>query len=96
MTEPAPRTVEYWAVSVLSSRTMWFNLANFLVAALSMGEVVVLIPSRYLPLQAAVVALINMWLRASTVRPVAFIPPGTTTAVEVKRIGPPPPATPTD
>ena len=94
MTEP--RTVQYFAISLFASRTFWFNLANLVVAALSMNEITTLIPPRYLPLQAAVVALVNMALRLGTVRPAAMIMPGSTTPVEVKRIGPPPPATPTD
>jgi len=88
--------VNYWAISVFSSRTMWFNAANFLVAALSMTEIVTLIPPRYLPLQAAVVALVNMWLRQVTVRPVAMIRPGETQPVQVARIDPPSPPTVTD
>ena len=96
MTDPAPRTVEYFAISLFSSRTFWFNAANFIVAALSMTEITTLIPPRFLPLQAAVVAVVNMGLRLATVRPAALIAPGTTTPVDVPRIGPPPPATPTD
>jgi len=84
-----PVTVKYWSISVLSSRTMWFNAANFLVAVLSLTEVVTLIPPRYMPVQAAVVAIGNMWLRTLTVRPTAFTLPGTTTAVAVPRLTPP-------
>jgi hypothetical protein len=83
--------VRYWAISVLSSRTVWFNAANFLVAALSLSEVVTLIPPRFLSLQAAIVALINVYLRTVTMRPVAFSAPGSVTPVEVQRLGPPPP-----
>lgn len=88
--------VTYWAVSAFSSRTMWWNAANFAVAALSMTEIVTLIPPRYLPLQAAVVALVNMWLRQATVRPVAWIKPGDTQPVQVVKIDPPPPKAVTD
>ena len=88
---PPTQTVTYWAVSVFSSRTMWFNAANLLLAALSLSEITTLIPPRYLSLQLAVVALINMWLRQATKRPVAFIAPGETTPVLVPRVGPPDP-----
>jgi hypothetical protein len=84
-------TVRYWAVSVFKSRTLWFNAASFFVAALSMTEVVTLIPARFLPLQAAATALVNLWLRMDTVRPVAMIGPSDTKAVEVPKVGPPPP-----
>jgi len=90
------KTVNYWAISIFSSRTAWFNAANLLLAVLQLNEVVTLIPPKYLPLQAAIVAVVNVWLRAVTVRPAAFIAPGTTSEVEVRRIGPPPPATVTD
>ena len=90
------RTVEYFAVSIFSSRTFWFNLANLVLAALSMTEVATLIPPKYLPVQAAVVATINMWLRLYTVRPAAVITPGTSVAVEVPKLAPPKPKPVTD
>lgn len=83
--------IHAWAISVLASRTMWWNAANFLIAALSMTEVVTLIPPRFLPLQAAVVALVNLWLRTTTTRPVAFIAPGTTAIVALPKLDPPAP-----
>jgi len=95
MTEPTPH-VAYWAVSVFSSRTMWFNMANLVLAALSLTEITTLIPPRFLPLQLAVVAMINLWLRTVTVRPVALIAPGTTQAVLVPKLGPPDPPAVTD
>jgi hypothetical protein len=76
---------------MFSSRTMWFNGANFLLAALSITEVATLIPPRFLSLQLAVVAMINLWLRTQTVRPVALILPGQTVPVPVPKVGPPPP-----
>jgi hypothetical protein len=88
---PPPATVEYWVISLFSSRTFWFNAANLVLAALSLTEVVTLIPVRFLSLQAAVVALINMWLRSITVRPAVLILPGQTVPVPVARVGPPPP-----
>jgi len=95
MSDPQP-TVTYWAVSVFSSRTMWFNAANLVLAALSLTEVATLIPPRFLPLQLAAVAFINMWLRQATVRPVALIAPGETKAVAVPKIDPPAPPGVTD
>ena len=89
-------TVHYSAISMFSSRTMWFNTANFIVAALSMTEVVTLIPQKYLPLQAIVVAVINIWLRTITVRPVALIAPGESKAVEVAKLAVPAAATAKD
>ena len=91
-----PETRTYWAVSMLSSRTFWFNTASLLLASLQLTEIVTLIPVKYLPLQAAVVAVINVWLRSITVRPALFIAPGTTAPVAVPKISPPPPATVTD
>src|SRR4026207_819593 len=76
---------------MFSSRTMWFNAANFVIAALSITEVATLIPSRFLSVQLAVVALINLWLRTVTVRPVALIPPGDTAPAPVARGGAAPP-----
>lgn len=96
MTQTPPPTVTYWAVSVFSSRTMWFNAANLLLAALSLTEVATLIPPRFLPLQLAAVALINMWLRQATVRPVALIKPGKTKPIAVAKIEPPAPPLVTD
>jgi len=91
-TTPPRQQVTYFAISILSSRTFWFNAANFLVAALSLTEVTTIIPQRFMSLQAMIVALINLWLRLSTVRPAAFIAPGTAAPTVVDRIGPPPPA----
>jgi len=85
--------VTYWAISILNSRTFWFNAANLLVASLSLSEVTAIVPVRFMPLQAAIVAVVNMWLRTRTVRPAALIAPGTTQATLVDRIGPPPPLT---
>jgi uncharacterized membrane protein len=82
-------TITAYARSVFNSRTMWFNVANFIVAALSMTEVLTIIPAKYLPMQMAIVALVNLWLRLNTVRPVALIAPGTTLPVQLPRLDPP-------
>src|SRR5678815_5025754 len=91
-----PQTVTYWAVSLFSSRTFWWNLANGLLAMLSLAEVNVLIPARFVPLQLAIVASVNVWMRTVTVRPVALIAPGTTQPVSVPKVGPPDPPVVTD
>jgi hypothetical protein len=88
--------VTYWAISLFSSRTFWWNAANGLLALLSLTEVTTLIPPRFLSLQLAIVATVNLYLRTVTVRPVALIAPGTTIPVEVAKIGPPPPPVVTD
>jgi len=88
--------VNYWAVSVFSSKTFWVNVASFLVAALSLTEVVSIIPPQHAPKVAAGLAILNIWLRTATVRPVAFISPGTTVSVAVPKIGPPAPPMATD
>jgi len=87
-----PPTVTYYAISLFSSRTFWWNLGNGILALLSLTEVTAIIPPRFLSLQLAVVAAVNCWLRTVTVRPAAFIAPGTTTPVAVPKVGPPPPA----
>jgi hypothetical protein len=90
---PPPPQVTYWAISILSSRTFWLNAAAFVLAALSLSDVTAVIPVRFLPLEGAAVAMLNLYLRTMTVRPVAFIAPGTTLPIQVPRIGPvPPPA----
>ena len=96
---PVPVTVTYWAISVLNSKTVQANVVFFLTAViplLALPEVLAAIPPRYLLAFTALVAMANGWLRLQTERPVAFIPLGTTTPVEVKKIGPPPPTPTTD
>jgi hypothetical protein len=93
---PAPKTVGYYAVSILTSRTAIFATLTFLAGVLSLPEVLALIPLRYMPLILATVGVINLGLRKLTVRPVAWIAPGDTQEVRVKKVGPPPPAKVTD
>jgi len=83
--------INAWAISVLSSRTMWWNAANLFVAVLSLTEVLALIPLRFVPLQVAVVAMVNLALRMRTTRPVAFVAPGNTLVIQVPKIDPPAP-----
>jgi len=91
-----PPTVTYWAISLFSSRTFWWNAANGILALLSLTEVTSIIPPRFLSLQIAVAAAVNLYLRTVTVRPVAFIAPGGTQPVTVAKVGPPDPPTVTD
>jgi len=85
-----PPSVTYWAISVLSSRTLWVNMAWLVVNVLSLTDVLTIIAPRYLPLVTALVAVLNLYLRTVTVRPVAFIPAGTTQPVIVERLVTPP------
>jgi hypothetical protein len=86
-----PAVVTYWAISILSSRTFWVNTAAFVVAVLSATEVVPIIPARLLPFSTAAVAVVNIYLRTITVRPVAFVAPGETKPIAVAKIDPPAP-----
>jgi hypothetical protein len=91
-----PETRTYYAISLFSSRTFWWNAANGLLALLSLSEINVLIPPRFVPLQLAVVAMVNLYLRTVTVRPVAIIAPGDTKPITVPKVGPPDPPLVTD
>lgn len=91
-----PATVEYFGISLFSSRTFWFNAVNLFVLSLSLNEVIAIIPPRYLGLQLAVVTVGNMWLRSITVRPAVLIAPGSTAAVLVPKLDPPDPPAITD
>lgn len=93
---PTPATVEYFGISLFSSRTFWFNAVNLFVLSLSLNEVIAIIPPRYLGLQLAVVTVGNMWLRSITVRPAVLIAPGSTAAVLVPKLDPPDPPAITD
>jgi len=91
-----PPTVTYWAISLFSSRTFWWNAANGILALLSLTEVTAIIPPRFLSLQIAIAAIVNLYLRTVTVRPAAFIAMGTTQPVTVTKVGPPDPPVVTD
>jgi hypothetical protein len=83
--------VEYFGISILSSRTFWAAVCTLVIGLVAEPEVVALIPLAWLPRIIIVVGLLNMVLRKLTVRPASFAAPGTATPVEVVRIGPPPP-----
>ena len=88
---PSPEFVFARAVSVLTSRMMWVNFASFVVEALALSEIKTLIPPKYAHAQALIVAVVNMWLRTQTVRPIAFISPGSVSVVPIPKIDPPAP-----
>ena len=70
---------------------MWWNAASVFLAILSLAEVKAAIPLRFVPLQLAVVSIVNLWLRTTTTRPVAFIAPGAVKVLQVPKIDPPAP-----
>ncbi len=88
MTDATEPTVTYFAVSIFSSRTFWLNALAVIIASLSAADVITIIPLRFLPLAAALVAVANIILRALTVRPVALIAPGTSAPVVVSKLKP--------
>jgi hypothetical protein len=88
--------VMYRAISIFTSRTFYFNVLAAIVAFLALPEVTHVIPSKFMPYILAISAAGNMILRTMTVRPAAFISPGSTKAIAVRRIGPPEPSKVTD
>jgi hypothetical protein len=97
-TPPPPATVQYHAVSILTSRTILLNMTGLaimllppLIEVLSDAQVRVLIPARWMPLFTVVILASNAVLRTITVRPVAFIAPGETKIVDVPKLDPPKP-----
>jgi hypothetical protein len=91
-----PATVEYFGISIFSSRIFWLNLVALVVAVLSATDVAAIIPARFLPLASAVIAAGNIGLRLVTVRPAVLIAPGTTAPVSVPKLTPPAPPLVTD
>jgi hypothetical protein len=63
------------------------NIINFVALALMMPEVRDILPPRFIPLVAAVVALANLATRTLfTTHPVAFIAPAQVKPVEVRKL----------
>jgi hypothetical protein len=86
VTTKAEPTVTYRAKSIFISRTFLFNAAAFVVAALSLTEVVQIIPASWMKYAMALVAMINVGLRLYSVRPVAMVAPGETKTVQVEKL----------
>jgi hypothetical protein len=86
VTTKADATVTYRAKSLFVSKTFLFNAAAFLVAALSLTEVVDIIPQGLMKYAMALVAVINVGLRLYSVRPVAMIAPNDTKPVAVEKL----------
>lgn len=84
-TESDPQ-VTYWAVSILRSKSFWFNTGVLIVAILTATDVLAVVPVGRQPLVGAIVAALNIWLRTQAVRPVAFIAPSQTQPVQVPRV----------
>jgi hypothetical protein len=76
----------YFAKSIFNSRTLWVNLAMFLVAILETNEVIQIIPEWAMNYFVAFATVVNVALRIFSVRPVAFVAPGETKPVEVKSL----------
>jgi hypothetical protein len=63
------------------------NIINFVALALMMPEIREIMPPRFIPVVAAIVALANLALRTLLVtHPVAVIAPGQVKPVEVKKL----------
>jgi hypothetical protein len=63
------------------------NIVNTIALILLLPEIRDIVPVGYLPLLTAVTAVLNLLLRQTTsTRPVAFIKPGTSAAVQVKKL----------
>ena len=88
--------VTYWSISIFNSRTFWMNAVAFVVAVLSLSEIVTIIPATWMGTYTAILAILNIILRTQTVRPASFIAPGTAQPVQVDRIAPPKPPAVTD
>ncbi len=90
-----PETVSYRAISILSSKTMWFNLITLVLSILSMTEFQNVLPKETVAvITGTVLPVGNMILRLYSVRPVAlfdqaegsFLKKGESTPVEVKKL----------
>jgi len=88
-TATPPATVTYYAISILKSRTFRVNAVLLFVTVVPLladPALLAYIPPQYLVLYAALVKVLNIYLRTITQRPVALIPSGTTTPVEVPKL----------
>lgn len=70
------------------------NIVNFIALALTLPEINKVVPPKYAPLVAAIVALANLAIRTGLVtHPVALIAPKQVVPVEVKKLEPTKPGT---
>lgn len=77
----------YRAKSSFVSKTHIFNVLSMIVVILALPEFISLVPSAALPFIAALNPIINLIIRQyGTVRPVAFIAPGNSIPVAVKKL----------
>jgi hypothetical protein len=80
-------TVSYRAKSVAVSSTVIFNTLAAIAAILMQGDVQKVLGPRGLPWALAAYAAVNVVLRIfGSVRPVAFVAPGKTKAVAVRKL----------
>lgn len=78
--------VHYRAKSIFESRSMWLNVISVIAAALAVPGYIETLPKEALPIIAILNPILNAVLRQYTVRPVAFIRPGKTKSVSVRKI----------
>ena len=81
----------YVAQSIFVSKTFWATAAALLIAILEQQNVINVIPPAVMPYVSAVLAVANVALRFSSVRPVAMVAPGSVKAVEVPMLPEPRP-----
>lgn len=92
---PNPPVVQYWAISILNSKTFWVGVGTTLLGLLSDPELralaAPLVPLSSLPRVMTVLGIVMVILRKLTKRPVVMAAHGTTHPVLVPRLGPPDP-----
>jgi len=76
----------YFAQSIWVSRTFWVNIAVIVLAMAEAKDIINVLPPGVMKYVPTVIAIINIILRKTTVRPVAFIRPGRTKPVFVKTL----------
>lgn len=76
----------YYAKSILRSKVFWVNLASVALLFLESKDIISVLPQQWQERSGAIVAAINIILRFQTRRPVGFVRPNRTEAVEVKPI----------
>lgn len=83
---PIP-SVTYYAQSILLSKTFWINVGITILAIAQAQDVINILPPGALKYVPSLVAVINILLRRTSVRPVQFLlKPGETSPVVVKKL----------